>query len=277
MMIFKNSFILIFIVFCGWAIYSSVSKVTHKSIAETTPQEVNKMQSLEQWRHSQFIQEVENGNIERVFLEQNLTKAIVFRKNDTRPRQVTLPNDPELINYLITHKVNIDVIPANKNIDIAIASGTGNTENVEKAPYVTELWSYSKLLEEIDKNNIASVSINQDLSELNVTPKNDPKNKLVYLPINSKLIGTLVRNKVDVSIIPQKIYEKGKQLEQWSYTRFVQQVERGAVSRVSLSADRTVAIVTLKQDTKNKIVYLVDDPELINTLVSKNVDISVLP
>ncbi|BDA66236.1 ATP-dependent metalloprotease FtsH [Calothrix sp. PCC 7716] len=64
--------------------------------------------------------------------------------------------------------------------------------------------------------------------------------------------------------------------ETWRYSQFIQEVERGNVAQVRLSADRTQAIVK-SQSGNQVLVTLVDDPQLINTLTEKNVDISVLP
>ncbi|MEH2364296.1 ATP-dependent zinc metalloprotease FtsH3 [Nostoc sp.] len=65
--------------------------------------------------------------------------------------------------------------------------------------------------------------------------------------------------------------------ETWRYSRFIQEVQQGRVEKVSLSADRSTALVTPKYDPNKLIVTLVNDPDLINTLSSKGVDISVLP
>ncbi|MTJ55373.1 ATP-dependent zinc metalloprotease FtsH, partial [Anabaena sp. UHCC 0253] len=65
--------------------------------------------------------------------------------------------------------------------------------------------------------------------------------------------------------------------ETWRYSQFIQEVEQGKVERVSLSSDRSTALVTPKYDANKKIVTLVNDPDLINTLTAKGVDISVLP
>ncbi|BAY75330.1 MAG: ATP-dependent zinc metalloprotease FtsH3 [Nostoc sp. ChiSLP01] len=65
--------------------------------------------------------------------------------------------------------------------------------------------------------------------------------------------------------------------ETWRYSRFIQEVEQGRVEKVSLSADRSTALVTPKYDGNKRLVTLVNDPDLINTLTSKGVDISVLP
>ncbi|MEH2078986.1 MAG: ATP-dependent zinc metalloprotease FtsH3 [Nostoc sp.] len=65
--------------------------------------------------------------------------------------------------------------------------------------------------------------------------------------------------------------------ETWRYSRFIQEVQQGRVEKVSLSADRSTALVTPKYDPAKRIVTLVNDPDLINTLTTKGVDISVLP
>ena len=64
--------------------------------------------------------------------------------------------------------------------------------------------------------------------------------------------------------------------ETWRYSQFIQEVEKGRVERISLSSDRTKALVT-PLDGEKKIVNLPNDPELIDILTKNNVDISVLP
>ncbi|MDY6899874.1 MAG: ATP-dependent zinc metalloprotease FtsH3 [Cyanobacteriota bacterium] len=65
--------------------------------------------------------------------------------------------------------------------------------------------------------------------------------------------------------------------ESWRYSQFVQEVENGRVEKVSLSSDRSTAVVKTNFDDTKKRVTLVNDPELIQTLTENNVDISVLP
>ena len=62
----------------------------------------------------------------------------------------------------------------------------------------------------------------------------------------------------------------------WKYSEFIQEVESGKVERVGLSSDRTKALVTA-QDGNKVIVNLPNDPDLVNILTSKGVDIAVLP
>jgi cell division protease FtsH len=62
----------------------------------------------------------------------------------------------------------------------------------------------------------------------------------------------------------------------WKYSEFIQEVEGGRIERVGLSSDRTKALVTA-QDGNKVIVNLPNDPDLVNILTSKGVDIAVLP
>ncbi|MBD0265213.1 MAG: ATP-dependent zinc metalloprotease FtsH3 [Tolypothrix sp. Co-bin9] len=64
--------------------------------------------------------------------------------------------------------------------------------------------------------------------------------------------------------------------ETWRYSQFIQEIENNNVDKVSLSADRSTALVKSNQGTQF-IVTLVNDPDLINTLSAKGIDISVLP
>jgi cell division protease FtsH len=59
------------------------------------------------------------------------------------------------------------------------------------------------------------------------------------------------------------------------YSEFVQEVQAGKVFRVVLSNDRTFAEVTPTSETGKYRVNLANDPELVNTLTKKGVDIAV--
>ena len=50
--------------------------------------------------------------------------------------------------------------------------------------------------------------------------------------------------------------------ETWRYSRFIQEVQQGRVEKVSLSADRSTALVTPKYDPAKRIVTLVNDPDI---------------
>jgi cell division protease FtsH len=64
--------------------------------------------------------------------------------------------------------------------------------------------------------------------------------------------------------------------ETWRYSQFLSEVQKNNVNKVSLSADRSRALVQI-QDGTRVMVNLPSDPELIDTLTKNNVDISVLP
>jgi len=64
--------------------------------------------------------------------------------------------------------------------------------------------------------------------------------------------------------------------ETWRYSYFIQEVEGGKVEKVSLSSDRSKALVT-PLDGKKVVVNIPNDPDLINILTKYQVDISVLP
>nr|WP_211176260.1 ATP-dependent zinc metalloprotease FtsH3 [Brasilonema sp. UFV-L1] len=65
--------------------------------------------------------------------------------------------------------------------------------------------------------------------------------------------------------------------EKWGYSQFLEEIKKNNVERVSLSPDRSTALVMPKNDPNKKLVTLVNDPDLINTLTQNKVDITVLP
>lgn len=62
----------------------------------------------------------------------------------------------------------------------------------------------------------------------------------------------------------------------WAYSDFLQRVEQGQVDKVIINSDRSRAIATA-QDGEKFAVDLLPDPELLNTLTTNDVDISVSP
>ena len=71
--------------------------------------------------------------------------------------------------------------------------------------------------------------------------------------------------------------EQPQNREIYRYSDFLQAVERGQIAVVRFSADGSTALVT-RVDGDRKSVKLVNDPNLINTLInSRNVDIRVFP
>ncbi len=69
-------------------------------------------QSLNTWKYSKLIQEVESGRIETVQLSADRTRARAITQDGTKVL-VNLPNDPQLINILATNGVDISVLPQN--------------------------------------------------------------------------------------------------------------------------------------------------------------------
>jgi len=63
----------------------------------------------------------------------------------------------------------------------------------------------------------------------------------------------------------------------WKYSEFIQEVESGKIERVSLSSDRSKALVTPQDGNKVLVNLPPNDPDLINILSNNNVDIAVLP
>lgn len=62
----------------------------------------------------------------------------------------------------------------------------------------------------------------------------------------------------------------------WRYSQFIEEVEQQNVEKVTISSDRSRAIVTT-QDGERATVNLLNDPELLDILNNNNVDIIVAP
>ncbi|GAP95489.1 ATP-dependent zinc metalloprotease FtsH3 [Leptolyngbya sp. NIES-2104] len=73
-------------------------------------------QTRETWRYSQFIQEVENNNVNKVSLSSDRSRALVQSQDGSRIL-VNLPSDPELISILTRNQVDISVLPATDGND----------------------------------------------------------------------------------------------------------------------------------------------------------------
>ena len=70
-------------------------------------------QTRETWKDSQFIQQVESKNVDKVDLSADRTVARVKVADGTIVR-VNLPNDPDLINILTQNNIDISVLPQNE-------------------------------------------------------------------------------------------------------------------------------------------------------------------
>lgn len=67
-------------------------------------------QSTASWRYSQFIDRVESGQVEKVNISADRSRALVTTSDGQRVA-VNLPADPELLNILQTNSVDISVSP----------------------------------------------------------------------------------------------------------------------------------------------------------------------
>lgn len=65
--------------------------------------------------------------------------------------------------------------------------------------------------------------------------------------------------------------------ESWRYSQFIQEVQNKRVEKVSISADRTKAIVQAQNGNKILVNLPPNDPELIDILTDNGVNIEVLP
>merc|ERR1711968_361691 len=79
--------------------------VTKQSIRAGTP---------EKWIYSKFLDEVEKNDVERVTFSPDGKKAVGV-DNDGDRFTVDIPNDPNLLSFLVQHKVEINVAPINAN------------------------------------------------------------------------------------------------------------------------------------------------------------------
>ncbi len=68
-------------------------------------------QNRETWRYSEFIQKVEKGEVQKVSLSSDRSIARVTTTNEENKKDVTLVNDPDLINTLTKNNVDISVMP----------------------------------------------------------------------------------------------------------------------------------------------------------------------
>jgi len=79
--------------------------VTKQSIKAGTP---------EKWIYSKFLDEVEKNDVEKVTFSPDGKKAVGVDTDGDR-FTVDIPNDPNLLSFLVQHKVEINVAPINAN------------------------------------------------------------------------------------------------------------------------------------------------------------------
>jgi cell division protease FtsH len=81
---------------------------------------------------------------------------------------------------------------------------------------------------------------------------------------------------VVIALATTFLEKQGQVPDTWKYSQFIDEVQAHRIARVSLSGDRSKAVVKA-EDGKTVIVNLPNDPELINILQKNKVDIAVLP
>ena len=79
--------------------------VTKQSIRAGTP---------EKWIYSKFLDEVEKNDVEKVTFSPDGKRAVGINTDGDR-FTVDIPNDPNLLSFLVQHKVEINVAPINAN------------------------------------------------------------------------------------------------------------------------------------------------------------------
>ena len=82
---------------------------------------------------------------------------------------------------------------------------------------------------------------------------------------------------VVIAIATALFDNSGQEAESWRYSRFLDSVQNNTIERVSISADRSRARFTAPDGSGQVTVNLPNDPDLISTLESNNVDIVVYP
>jgi cell division protease FtsH len=79
--------------------------------------------------YSTFLDEVENNKVEKVTFSPDGKKAVGVDEDGDR-FSVDIPNDPNLLSFLVQHKVEINVAPINNNGVAGGLGGAGDSGNV---------------------------------------------------------------------------------------------------------------------------------------------------
>lgn len=99
-----------------WAADYAPSSAPPQLAPQATVQRPKAMQpgAPEKWIYSKFLDEVEKNHVEKVTFSPDGKKAV--GANDDGDRfTVDIPNDPNLLSFLVQHKVEINVAPLNQN------------------------------------------------------------------------------------------------------------------------------------------------------------------
>lgn len=82
---------------------------------------------------------------------------------------------------------------------VVVALGTAF---FDKQPQSRETWKYSQFIQEVQKGKVERVNLSSDRTKALVTPM-DGEKKIVNLPNDPELIDTLIKNKVEIAVLPQ--------------------------------------------------------------------------
>ncbi|MGL5076960.1 MAG: ATP-dependent metallopeptidase FtsH/Yme1/Tma family protein, partial [Waterburya sp.] len=82
---------------------------------------------------------------------------------------------------------------------VVVALGTAF---LDKQPQARETWAYSKLIDEVQNNQVETVKISADRTKAQVI-NSEGTPILVNLPNDPELIDILSTNGVDISVLPQ--------------------------------------------------------------------------
>jgi cell division protease FtsH len=92
---------------------------TQGAVADDAPPQPAIIQSqaaqVEQWRYSEFVDEVIKDKVEKVTFSADGQQLLAVDTDGVRHRLEAIPNDPELLTILTTHKVDVTVLPEQTN------------------------------------------------------------------------------------------------------------------------------------------------------------------
>lgn len=83
---------------------------------------------------------------------------------------------------------------------VVIALGTAF---FEKQPQTRETWRYSQFIQEVEKGRVQRVNLSSDRTKALVTPADGEKKVVNLPPSDVDLIDILVKNKVEIAVLPQ--------------------------------------------------------------------------
>ncbi len=83
---------------------------------------------------------------------------------------------------------------------VVIALGTAF---FEKQPQTRETWRYSQFIQEVEKGRVERVNLSSDRTKALVTPLDGEKKVVNLPPSDADLIDILVKNKVEIAVLPQ--------------------------------------------------------------------------